>query len=88
MANHASAKKRIKRNTNRAAINTMRESRIKTFVKKVMAAIDAGDSTAAEEAFRAAQPELARGAAKGVYHKKTASRKIARLAARVKALKA
>lgn len=87
MANHASAKKRIKRNAKRAAINTMRESRIKTFLKKVMSALDAGDATAAEAALKAAQPELDRGAAKGIMHKKTASRKISRLTSRLKQLK-
>lgn len=88
MANHASAKKRIKRNANRAAINTMRDSRIKTFLKKVMAALDAGDATAAQAALQAAQPELDRGAAKGIMHKKTASRKLSRLTARLKQLQA
>lgn len=84
MANHASAKKRIKRNANRAAINTMRDSRIKTFIKKVMTALDAGDATAAEAALKAAQPEIDRGAAKGIMHKKTAARKISRMTARLK----
>ena len=88
MANHKSAKKRIIRNANRALINGARVSRIRTFVKKVDAAIAAGDADAAREALRAAQPELQRGVSRGVMHKNTVSRKISRLAARVKALAA
>jgi small subunit ribosomal protein S20 len=88
MANHKSAKKRIIRNANRALINGARVSRIRTFVKKVDAAIAAGDAVAASEALRAAQPELQRGVSRGVLHKNTVSRKISRLAARVKALAA
>jgi small subunit ribosomal protein S20 len=88
MANHKSAKKRIIRNANRALINGARVSRIRTFVKKVDAAIVAGDADAAREALRAAQPELQRGVSRGVLHKNTVSRKISRLAARVKALAA
>ena len=88
MANHKSAKKRIIRNANRALINGARVGRIRTFVKKVDAAIAAGDADAAREALRAAQPELQRGVSRGVLHKNTVSRKISRLAARVKALAA
>ena len=88
MANHKSAKKRIIRNANRALINGARVSRIRTLVKKVDAAIAAGDADAAREALRAAQPELQRGVSRGVLHKNTVSRKISRLAARVKALAA
>ena len=88
MANHKSAKTRIIRNANRALINGARVSRIRTFVKKVDAAIAAGDADAAREALRAAQPELQRGVSRGVLHKNTVSRKISRLAARVKALAA
>ena len=88
MANHKSAKKRIIRNANRALINGVRVSRIRTFVKKVDAAIAAGDADAAREALRAAQPELQRGVSRGVLHKNTVSRKISRLAARVRALAA
>jgi small subunit ribosomal protein S20 len=88
MANHKSAKKRIIRNANRALINGARVSRIRTFVKKVDAAIAAGDVDAAREALRAAQPELQRGVSRGLLHKNTVSRKISRLAARVKALAA
>jgi small subunit ribosomal protein S20 len=83
MANTPQAKKRIRRNTNRAEINGARVSRIRSFVKKVEAAIAGGDQKAAAEALKAAQPELARGVARGVLHKNTASRKMSRLSKRV-----
>jgi small subunit ribosomal protein S20 len=83
MANTPQAKKRIRRNTNRAEINGARVSRIRSFVKKVELAIAGGDKTAAAEALKAAQPELARGVARGVLHKNTASRKMSRLSKRV-----
>jgi small subunit ribosomal protein S20 len=86
MANTPQSRKRVRRNTSRAEINTNRLSRIRTFVKKVEAAIAGGDKTAASEALKAAQPELARGVAKGVMHKNTASRKMSRLTKRVSAL--
>ena len=86
MANTPQAKKRIRRNARRADINHARIGRIRTFVKKVEAAIESGDKAAASAAIAAAQPELARGVAKGVLHKNTASRKFARLTKRVSAL--
>jgi small subunit ribosomal protein S20 len=86
MANTPQAKKRIRRNARRAEINNARVSRIRTFVKKVEAAIQAGDKAAATAAIAAVQPELARGVAKGVLHKNTASRKFSRLNKRVAAL--
>lgn len=86
MANTPQAKKRIRRNDRRAEINGNRMSRIRTFVKKVESALLAGDKAAATAALAAAQPELARGVAKGVVHKNTASRKFARLTKRVSAL--
>jgi small subunit ribosomal protein S20 len=86
MANTPQAKKRIRRNNNRAEINTSRMSRIRGFIKKVETAIAGGDKTAAAEALKAAQPELARGVARGVLHKNTASRKMSRLSKRVGAL--
>lgn len=86
MANTPQAKKRIRRNARRADINHARIGRIRTFVKKVEAAIESGDKAAASAAIAAAQPELMRGVAKGVLHKNTASRKFARLTKRVSAL--
>ena len=88
MANTPQAKKRILRNANRAEINGARISRIRSFVKKVELALAGGDKQAAADALKAAQPELARGVARGVLHKNTASRKMSRLAARAKALAA
>lgn len=79
MANTPQAKKRIRRNDRRAEINGNRVGRIRTFIKKVESALLAGDKTAAAEALAAAQPELARGVARGVLHKNTASRKFSRL---------
>jgi small subunit ribosomal protein S20 len=86
MANTPQARKRIRRNERRAEINGARLSRIRTFVKKVEAALEGGDKTAASAALLAAQPELARGVARGVLHKNTASRKFARLTKAVSAL--
>ena len=86
MANTPQAKKRIRRNANRAEINGARVSRIRTFVKAVESALDSGDKKAAAEALKAAQPEMARGVARGVIHKNTASRKFSRLTKRVAAL--
>jgi len=86
MANTPQAKKRIRRNNNRAEINGARVSRIRTFVKKVETACGLGDKTAAAAALLAAQPEIAKGVAKGVLHKNTAARKFSRLTKRVAAL--
>ncbi|WP_417462372.1 30S ribosomal protein S20 [Kordiimonas sp.] len=86
MANSVQAKKRIRQNERRRVINKSRVSRIRTFVRKVEEAIAAGDKSAAGEALKSAQPEIMRGVTKGVLHKKTASRKVSRLSARVKAL--
>lgn len=86
MANTPQAKKRIRRNTRRAEINGARMSRIRNFVKKVESAIETGDKKEAEAALKTVQPELARGVARGVMHKNTASRKMSRLSKRVSAL--
>ena len=86
MANTPQAKKRIRRNEKRAEINGARMSRIRNFVKKVELAIEGGDKEAAKTALLNAQPEMARGVARGVMHKNTAARKMSRLAKRVAAL--
>jgi small subunit ribosomal protein S20 len=86
MANTPQAKKRIRRNNNRAEINGARVSRIRSFVKKVELAIVGGDKKGAADALKAAQPELARGVARGVLHKNTAARKMSRLSKRVAAM--
>ena len=88
MAHHKSAKKRIRQTAKRTQVNRARMSRIRTFVRKVEDAIAGGDAAEAREALRLAQPELMRGAKKGVLHKNTVSRKISRLATRINALSA
>jgi small subunit ribosomal protein S20 len=86
MANTKSAKKASRVAARRTAINKARRSRMRTFVRKVEEAISTGDKSAAEVALRAAQPEMMRSAQKGIVHKNTASRKISRLSARIRAL--
>jgi small subunit ribosomal protein S20 len=86
MANTPQAKKRIRRNDRRAEINGARVTRIRTFVKKVEAALAAGDKDAATTALAQMQPEMARGVARGVMHRNTASRKFSRLTKRLTAL--
>ena len=86
MANSPSAKKRVRQSERRTEINRDRRSRIRTSIKKVEETISSGDKSAAQADLKAAQPEIMRGAAKGIVHKNTASRKISRLSARIKAL--
>ena len=86
MANIISAKKRIRNTERRTAINRDRRSRIRTSIKNVEESIASGNKDAAQAALKAAQPEIMRGASKGVVHKNTAARKISRLSARIKAL--
>ncbi|MCX7558160.1 30S ribosomal protein S20 [Sulfitobacter sp. F26204] len=86
MANTPQSKKRARQNEKRFQINKARRSRIRTYLRKVEEAIESGVKEDAVAALRAAQPELMRGVTKGVYHKNTASRKMSRLAARVKAI--
>ncbi|WP_294172073.1 30S ribosomal protein S20 [uncultured Sphingomonas sp.] len=86
MANTPQAKKRIRRNARRTEVNGARVGRIRTFIKAVENALLAGDKTVAAEALKKAQPELARGVARGVIHKNTASRKFSRLTKRVASL--
>ncbi len=86
MANNASSKKRARQTERRTEVNKARRSRLRSFLRKVEEAIASGNQEAAAAALKAAQPELMRGVTKGVVHKNTASRKMSRLAARVKAL--
>lgn len=86
MANTKSAKKAVRKIARRTEVNKSRSSRVKTFVRKVETAIAAGDKAAAAAALKAAEPELVRAAQKGVAHKRTASRKVSRLSARVRAM--
>ena len=86
MANTASARKRIRQNVVRTERNAARKSRMRTFVKKVEAAIAGGDREAANAALREAQPEMQRAAGKGVIHKNTVARKLSRMTARIKTI--
>jgi len=86
MADHKSSKKRIRQTARRNEVNGARRSSIRTFIKKVETAITAGDKSAAQDALKAAQPLMMRGAQKGVFHKNTMSRKVSRLSASIKAI--
>ncbi len=88
MANHASAKKRIRQTERRAGVNNIRRTRVRTFIRKVEEAIESGNQADAAAALKAAQPVMMRGAQKGVFHKNTVSRKLSRLSARIKAMAA
>ena len=88
MANSPGSKKRVRKAVRRTEINKSRRSRMRTFIRKVEEAIASGDADAAKTALRTAQPEIMRSVTKGIVHKNTASRKISRLSARVKALSA
>jgi len=86
MANTKSAKKMVRKIARRVEVNKSRRSRMRTFVRKVEEAVAGGDKKVAVEALKAAEPEIMRAVSKGVVHKNTGSRKVSRLAARVKAL--
>lgn len=86
MANHKSAKKRIRQTVRRTEVNGNRVSRIRTYVKKFDLALASGDKAAAQVAFREAMPEMQRGVTCGVLHRNTVSRKLSRMSARVKLL--
>lgn len=86
MANTPSAKKAARKIARQTATNKARRSRVRTYLRKVEEAIASGDQAAASDALKTAQPEIMRAATKGVLHANTASRKVSRLNARVKAL--
>jgi small subunit ribosomal protein S20 len=88
MANTPSAKKAARKIARRTEVNGARRSRVRTFLRKVEEAIASGRADDATAALRAAEPEIMRAAQKGVLHKNTASRKVSRLAARVRSLSA
>ena len=87
MANIASAQKRARQMIKRAERNKMRRSRYRTSVRKVEDAVESGDADAAMTALRNAEAELARAGRKHVIHRKTVSRKVSRLNAKIRALK-
>lgn len=86
MANTKSAQKMVRKLKKRTEVNGARRSRMRTFLRKVEDAIRSGDQASAQAAFKAAQPEIMRAAQNGILHKNTASRKVSRLASRVKAV--
>jgi small subunit ribosomal protein S20 len=86
MANNASARKRIRQTEKRTVRNKARKSRVRSFLRKVEEAVKSGDKAAAQEAFRAAQPEMQRAVTKGVLHANTVARRLSRLSARVKSV--
>jgi small subunit ribosomal protein S20 len=86
MPHHKSAEKRLRETEKRTVVNRARLSRVRTFVKKVEAAIATGDRASAQSALQLAQPELHRATTKGVMHRNTVARKLSRLAARINAL--
>lgn len=86
MANTPGSKKRARQTERRTEVNKARRSRIRTFIRKVEEAVAGGDQAVAAAAFKEAQPEIMRGVTKGLIHKNTASRKVSRMAASVKAL--
>ena len=88
MANTKSAARAARVTKRRTEVNKSRRSLVKSSVRAVEEAIASGKKGAAEAAIKAVEPQLMRGAQKGVVHKKTASRKISRLTARVKAMTA
>ena len=86
MANTKSAKKATRVSARRATVNKNRVSRVRSSLRKVEEAISTGNKQAAETAMKVAEPELMRGAQKGVFHKNTDSRKVSRLVSRIRAL--
>ena len=86
MANIKSAKKRVLTSQARAERNKAIKSRVKTYVKKVDAAVAANDKAAAEAALPAAITEISKAASKGIFHKNTAARKVSRITKAVNSL--
>ena len=86
MANTKSAKKAARQTVRRTQINRSRTSRMNTYVRKVEEAVASGNKDTAKAALAEAQPILMRSAQKGLIHKNSASRKVSRLAARLKAM--
>ena len=86
MANTSSAKKMVRKIERRTAVNKARRSRMRTFIRKVEEAISGGDKKTAEAALKLAEPEIMRAVSRGVIHQNTGSRKVSRLASRVKSM--
>jgi small subunit ribosomal protein S20 len=86
MANTRSAKKAARQTVRRTEANKAPRSRMRSFTRKVEEAIASGDKDAARAAFKEAEPVIVRTAQKGMVHRKTASRKVSRLAKRIRAM--
>jgi len=86
MANTKSAKKATRVIARRSEVNKSRRTNMRTYVREVELALSAGDAKKAADALTAAEPKIMRAAQKGVIHRNTASRKVARLAKRVRKL--
>lgn len=86
MANHKSAKNRIIRNDKRSIVTAARRNRVRTFVKKVEAAVLGGNKEVAAEAFKIAESEMMSAARKGIFTLNKAARTISRLSKKVKTL--
>lgn len=86
MANTKSAKKAVRQTLRRTELNKTRRSRMRSSVRNVEEAIATGDKAAAQAALREAEPAIVRTAQKGIVHRKTASRKVARLSKRIGAM--
>jgi small subunit ribosomal protein S20 len=87
MPSHKSAEKRVRVTAKRTAVNKARRSQIRSAIRTVEEALASGDKKAATAALKAAEPQIMRGVSKGVMHKNTGSRKVSRLASRLKGLK-
>ncbi|MGI9439960.1 MAG: 30S ribosomal protein S20 [Parvibaculales bacterium] len=86
MANTSSARKMVRKIARRTVRNRDFRSRMRNFIRRVEEAVAGGDKNLAEQALRDAQPLIARAGRTGLIHKRTASRKMSRLAKRVAAL--
>jgi small subunit ribosomal protein S20 len=88
LANSAQARKRARQAEKHRQLNASQRSMLRTYLKRVVAAIDAGDAGAATEAYKSATPIIDRMAGKGLIHKNKAARHKARLNAKIRALQA
>lgn len=86
MANHSSTKKAVRKTVTVTAINKSKKTRIKTYIKKVLSAIESGNKEEATKALIVAQSEIMKGVASNLIKKNTGSRKVSRLASKVKAV--
>ena len=80
------AKKRLRQNSRQMDVNRSRRSRVRTYIRNVEEAISGGDKTTAAEALRLAQPEIIRGANRGILKPHTAARRVSRLARQINAM--